>query len=920
MNLNSVRKSWAALALCISAGLPYFAVAQTAATTTSAEAAKDQSVKMEKFVVTGTNIPMAGEMPAIPVAIIGQTDIAASGNDSNILEIIRKIAPQFSGNGNLGNSNGNIASGSTNGASALALRNAQTLVLVNGRRLAAAPVAAAGGGVFVDVNAIPIAAIERIEILTDGASAIYGSDAVGGVVNIILKTDFQGVEIGGRYAQTQNAGKYREKSFYGVVGAKTESGDTRVTASYEWTKSDPIYNYERPFADPSYGTTNFAGVIQTGSFASGSFVGDSHGYWYLNPTLNAPGTSGTLAARGYTLGPVTSSSILPLFNLAHGVTMLLGNERKIATLAFDQKVSENVSLFADLIFGRTKALSQLNAQPVSVKLGATDVGNVLGIDVSVRNRFVATPRTYLAKTDALNGVLGFKGKINEHWSWEAAVDYNQADQKFENGGLVRSAGRAAAVAAGRIALFARTQPAGALDGVLGKATGEFISNLTSYDLKFVGTDLLQMPGGGVSIAFGLEKRRESLSATSDPDSQSATFAYDSGTTIDPFSQYHDVNSAFAEVKIPLVGKSNRMPGIYSANLTVAGRNESYSDSSSPTVPKIALSYSPVNESVMFRASFSRSFSAPTLFQLHAPTGIGFTNPLAEFGGNQGNEETLPITSLSPSRSRNFGLGVVWTPPTIKGFSTSLDYWDIKQTVVISSLGATGVVDQVFHDVDTRGAASPYASLIHVGDFTGPTISAPGQISDLGLDNIYFVIPAASNLGNQKLKGFDFKFSYETPLQQLGKFRWDSTSTYYQVYDIQVAPGLPYTPTAGLVTGLNGTIARWRTYNVFTYQIRDFIGTVTHTYYPAVTDAGWTPDSLPTYQQRLPAYSNFDANVSYVLKGNKSWFRGLKITVGVNNIGNKMPTKSATYDGLSNADVGEFSPIGRLYYVKGSYRF
>jgi len=424
----------------------------------------------------------------------------------------------------------------------------------------------------------------------------------------------------------------------------------------------------------------------------------------------------------------------------------------------------------------------------------------------------------------------------------------------------------------------------------------------------------------VSVAVGAEQRRESLKATSDPDSQSATFAYDSGTSIDPFSQSHNVTSAFVETKIPLVGKSNQISGVYSVNLTAAARYERYSDSSSPTVPKLTLTYAPVSDSFMFRTSFSRSFSAPTLFELHSPTGIGFSNPLAEFGGNQANEETTPVTSLSPSRSRNFGLGVVWTPPEIKGFTLSLDYWDIKQTTVISSLGATGVVDQVFHDVDTKGAASQYASLIHVGDFTGPTISTPGQISNLGLDNIYYVIPSASNLGNQKLKGLDFKFTYEVPMEQLGKFKWDSTSTYYQVYDIQVAPGLPYTPTAGLVTGLNGTIARWRTYNVFTYQIDAVTATLAHTYYPGVRDAGWTLDSLPTYQQNLPAYSVFDASLSYVLKGRKSWFKGIKVTVGVNNIGNKMPAKSATFDGLSNADIGEFSPIGRLYYVAGSYKF
>ena len=202
-------------------GLSLCLAASAQSTTPAATTDDKDTLKLEKYVVTGSNLPTAGETPVAPITLLTPEIIEHTGITNDLLQVIRKSAPQFTGNANLGGDNGNINSGSTNGGSALALRNLPTLVLVNGRRLASAPVGATGGGVFVDVNAIPVSAIERIEILTDGASAIYGTDAVSGVVNIILKTDFQGSEVGGRYAVNANQGRhYEERSAYGVVGGQ----------------------------------------------------------------------------------------------------------------------------------------------------------------------------------------------------------------------------------------------------------------------------------------------------------------------------------------------------------------------------------------------------------------------------------------------------------------------------------------------------------------------------------------------------------------------------------------------------------------------------------------------------------------------------------------------------------------------------
>ncbi|MDB6167235.1 MAG: TonB-dependent receptor, partial [Verrucomicrobia bacterium] len=281
MNKLRLRKFATGVALlgsALSGLIPATGLAQPApsVTTPATTATADDSVKLEKFVVTGSLIPFAADAPAIPVTTITSVDIERSGTQTSLLEVLRKTVPQFVGNGNLGATNANVSSGSTSGGSQLSLFNAQTLVLVNGRRVAYAPVGASGGYQFVDVNLIPVSAVERIDVVTDGASAIYGTDAISGVVNIILKSDFQGAEVGGRYAFSDNKGNYAERSGHASIGAST--GKTSVTISASWFKSDPLFNYERPYSNPTYGTGTFPGSISL----------NSNTYYFLNPSLNAP--------------------------------------------------------------------------------------------------------------------------------------------------------------------------------------------------------------------------------------------------------------------------------------------------------------------------------------------------------------------------------------------------------------------------------------------------------------------------------------------------------------------------------------------------------------------------------------------------------------------------------------------------------
>jgi len=212
-NLRS-RKFAAGLTVIVMAGL--FAVPGFAQDTASKP--NDKVIEMPKFTTTGTYLPESGLVTASPIVTLQSSELGKAGA-TDALQLLRELTPYFSGNGNVGTELNNGGTGESN----VALRNLTTLVLINGQRLVTSPFSNTNGGApNVDLNTIPTAMIDRIEILKDGASTIYGSDAIGGVVNIILKQNYNGFEAGVRYSSTGN-GDYKARSVY-VIGGVSQPG------------------------------------------------------------------------------------------------------------------------------------------------------------------------------------------------------------------------------------------------------------------------------------------------------------------------------------------------------------------------------------------------------------------------------------------------------------------------------------------------------------------------------------------------------------------------------------------------------------------------------------------------------------------------------------------------------------------------
>lgn len=959
MNQLRLRKLGAALGIVMASSfLPSLGLAQNPSA--DIESSSD-FVRLEKFEVTGSYIPYSAEAPAVPVRVVSSIDIAATGQTADLLEVIRKTVPQFVGNGNIGSANSNISGGNTNGGSQIQLRNVATLVLINGRRAAFAPVSATGGFDFVDVNAIPVSAVARIEVLKDGASALYGSDAVSGVVNIILKDDYEGAEIGGQYSFSKEMGKlWEERSGHFTVGAK--AGDTSVTVSAEWVRSDPIMLSERGFSSDQTGkSSSFAGVAQ---YVNALGNGDNKVYLLAEgatPPLNTDMSGAALVEAGiYTLptGPVSS-----LINL-NNATLALGNEKYSFTGAVKHKLSDRVELFGDVLYSHTETVLQLNAQPVvGMPIYAQDVDNFAepsypGLPFAytlpeqaqnpfddytlVRNRFVDFPRLYFNDNDSIRGLLGIRGQINELYSWEIAANTNHVDQMYRNVNVINRRNLANAIDQNVINLYAREQAPGAFDlaNMFGTAYSKNKSSLTSFDARLNGGFANILPGGAIMFAAGVETRRETLSA--EPDAGSNTIAdpnsalfgspsdWDGATTSDDFSVDRSVDSAFLEVRVPLVGKSQAIPGLHTLDLDLAVRHDKYSDTDDPTVPKASLRWFPVNDEFAVRASYSESFSAPSLFSLFGPAGVGFTDQPVGFEFADGSQilddpdqaflRLIANEDLKPEEAVNYNAGIVYSPKAIKGLSVELNYFYIKQDQIA---GREDDID-ILQDVEDNGASSEFVDRVRFGGFNGTAATAPGQVSAAylasgGSFTGVFVTSFEENFVAATQHGVDASIQYTFDVPEIARFDFTLNGIWFNEFSVEDEDYVGTTNGNSVLNG--GTIPEWLGNLGIKMNRGNFSAGIYLTHIPSVTDTTADEDETDvTADAHVEAYTTVDLYVGYTFRSSNRYLDGMMLRVGANNVFDEPPPMAGSSWTYSNADTSTYNALGRVMYVSANYKF
>jgi iron complex outermembrane receptor protein len=947
--------------------------AQATTPTASASTSTSEAPQvLEKVVVTGSNIPMAVDALAIPVATIDIATMEDSGIASDTLDLLRKVEPNISG---IGQENAQISTSSNFGGASITIKGLPTLVLINGRRVATDPAESTGGFQFVDLNTIPVAAVERFEVLQDGASAIYGSDAIGGVINIILKSNYNGWTTGAHYGFSTSQGHYEERSGYLSGGVSNDK--TSITVTFDYAQHNDLFLAARPYTNPIYGTyTAPGGSIEVYDNTTGS-----DNFYHLVSGVSAPPGGGQYSIQQlvsmniYT--PVAASDQFHLFNLANGETLIGGLKRYSFMTNMEHKIFGNaLQGFATVLVSNTHTFSQLNAQPLvpylldpfiwvndfgggsyppptGVNYAPTSIpgnpfsqqfidqgaasaitpesgpgnGDGSGSDVFIRDRYINHPRQYINDSMFYRIVGGLKGDITDDIHWEAAADINRYVLNYTNPGLWDTAALNAAWADGQLNPFAASPPDSAFNGVLGTAFVNMLSTLNAFDAKVDGS-IFDLPGGKVGFAAGINYVRESLSAVPDinslPNSSGTTQGWANATTFQQFQAVRDFISYFGEVSVPVTSAKENIPFAHAINADLAFRYDDYSGQvGSTTDPEVNISWAPVDDQFKVRASAGKSFIAPALYALYGPVSAGSTASIqyTSVGGAvksaQFNQTSGANPALKPVTANSWSTGFVWTPKMLNGLSVTVDYSQINEKHIIGTVPAESIIQSV----ETLGTSSPYISEVHYNTPAGPEPSGPGGISSKSPQSIY-VIANNINLGGQKIDSTDINIEYTWKMENVGKFDLTSFWTWYNSYMLQLIPTEPYYEYTGTATINEGTLPKWRTYTQLDWKnwgAEAFVGV---TWIDSVTNedvGGSSASNMGT----VGSFSAFDLGFAYDF-GHLHMYKaleGLKVTVGVNNISNKLPPLAPNVFPNTNADVGTYDgAIGRMFYVEGKYSF
>ncbi len=635
-----------------------------------AQAAEQEAV-LEEVVITGSNIRRTDD-GTVPVSVIGEEAMEVR-NALLPVDLLTSLPSVV----NLPENETRLGSSGARGDNAnINLRNmgaTATLVLVNGRRMAINPMTA-GLSQAVNVNQLPTQGVERIEILRDGASSIYGSDAVGGVINYIMKREFDGVEVSLQQGITEHGGGANTQVALTFGATDLADGRARYIGNVEFLTRDSIELMDRDFSSTSFNSDSAPAPFNN---AGGAFDGRSaRGYWptfrvgtatannYLRPVNGAPAL--TTAAPSRASNP---EFFLDLNQFGFASPEV---ERVNVFLAGEYDLAESLTAFAEL--GYYDAQSTMQRQPLALNAPTSDKLMVMPIDspynpygsrfyhaTGAANtdgtpRLTGAPRTVSftqmtlaglgpevieTNSDVLRFATGLKGDLSASWNWEASLFYNEVNGNdaaypdVRESLLQAAIGRTDAsaynpfgytfqVQNGAVVPAAPyTNPQSVVDSFSAVFGREAQATITSADVRASG-DLFSWWGGDVKAAMGAEHRREDLQDLRPPFSGENPASSGLDTTNNDFLLHpprpdvigdRDVTSMYAELLVPLVSEDNAIPLVNRLELNLSVRNERYSDFGSTTKPKIGLNWKPVDW-LMLRGSYNEGFMAPSLAALY----------------------------------------------------------------------------------------------------------------------------------------------------------------------------------------------------------------------------------------------------------------------------------------------------------------
>ncbi|MBI5923077.1 MAG: TonB-dependent receptor [Betaproteobacteria bacterium] len=896
-----------------------------------------QAQQVERVTVTGSSIKRVLEEQALPVQIISRDDIQNSSS-VNIEQLVQSL-PAVNTAGSTTKSMG--AGLSTYGASTVSLRglgSSRSLVLVNGRRMAPFGLDSSS----VDINAIPMDAIERVEVLTDGASSIYGSDAMGGVLNFILRRDFQGIELNAEAGDSDRGGGGRTTKVGVVLGkgslskdkynfmltASVENQDTLLATNRKFSASGNVPPY---YTNGATGGGNIEGVWVPGQTraqnlrnATTNPYGLSSSY-YGNPWADAP--SGCIDGH-FPVGGVQSPSTSAgrcFFDSAGYVALIPKTDKKNLLGSFTIKLNPDTEFYGQGSWVENKTLMQFQPSPVRASFLATDTaftgsgvdpalliypanpnypsawlrahglaamdGRVLAV---TQRAFIAGNRTQNDESTQTRFTLGFKGNFMG-FDYDTAFTRDESDVKgavvdgyFSQLGLARALNDPASTWNPWASMG--VQPAAVAAGVAAAkyvgptAGGKFTR--TGWDGK-ISKAVGQLQGGEIGASLGIDFRKEQFEVTAPAILESGDIAGLGGGTI-PMKAGRNVTSVYSEVN---------MPFLKNLEVNVSGRWDHYDDlkkDADPITGKISARWTPVS-SLVVRSSAGTGFRAPSLEELNEPVSLGSTaqfNDLVAGPDYQANGTFGGNPNLVPETSKQWSLGGVFTP--VKNVTMHVDYFyiQIKKYITTASPGALVAA--------ARAGQTGFVTFLPDG--------TPDIIDQRDL-----------NAGVAKFAGFDLGASWSDKFS-FGRLGVDYNATYMDKAKLRTPDGTENArgkmiDAAGnslKLIGDGGVILRYKHKINVNWSMADWGVTLTQNY----NDKYLNGLDLNGDKHYVKGYSIFDAQARY------SGIKGLSLALGVKNLADKNPP---VYINVTNFfqygfDPTLYDPLGRFFYGKASYKF
>ena len=909
--MRAAHLAWPGLASVFGVMLGLFADATGAADDVAAP------VPLGRIEVTGSNLKVVEGESGLPVQVITRETMLEGG-----VQTMQELLARISANQSFGGFNEAMGIGSTlvgfTSASLRGLGSQRTLVLLNGRRLA--PYALSGGQ-SVDLSGIPSSALERVEVLKDGASAIYGSDAIGGVINFILRKDYAGVEVGGNYYGTEQGGGNNTR-VYATAGTGSLVRDGyNVFVSADYFRQQALSAAERASTRTTYlpdiglnGTSQNvypANIGQPGGFAGAR-----------NPTIPFPGGATPESCIAPYSFVIPRFPALCVFDPASVIDSIPEAEKANVVARLTWRLDPDHEFFAEGAYYQGSVTQKISPTPVAPFLAMSPMtlppdspfypaDFVAGLPNGDPARAIRLlyrtvelgPRVDSVDVDQWNAAVGMQGTV-KGWDYVLAGTYtaNRQRDQYESGYVYESR-FGPLLRSGVINPFGPNTPEVVDQMRATQVTGQANDNRASNygaSLKVSG-DAAKLSAGPVAVAAGIDARRESLEQSNSDFVVGGDVLGGAGAIPSLTSSSRTVWSLLGEVNVPLVAGLD-------ANLAV--RYDHYSDFGGTTNPKVTLRWQP-SKAMLLRASYGSGYRAPTLSDLFQPQSIVVTDSYADplrcpVTEAEADCAAMPLriggnTALQPETSRQVNAGIVVEPGA--GFSASLDYYRVTVNDVIDLVG----IDAIFNDY-ARWA--PGYVVRRPPDESHPALPGP----------IEYVVQYPTNVGTLRTSGIDVGLQWRGPATAAGRFSLALNGTYVLDYEhTGFASGAAPTGVGARGDSGVGMISRYRQYAQVGWTFGAFGATLANTFqsgYREVDLLSCDPDTgVCPGTRHVASYTVWDLQARYTGIANAT------LSLGVQNLFDRAPpVSSQTTTFHAGIDPTYADPRGRVFYGTLQYAF